>query len=127
MRATVSIKQVTDNAAAIRRAVAALTEQDVYIGVPGDNNARQDGGPTNAEIAYWQETGVPSRNVPARPALLPGIEDIRGEAAGLLEKAAKKALAGQEGGNPYVSAAGQGRRGERHPRQKRPPSAQKEP
>lgn len=97
MRATVSVKQVADNAAAIRRAVAALTEQDVYIGVPGDNNARQDGGPTNAEIAYWQETGIPSRNVPARPALLPGMEDIRGEAAELLETAARKALAGQEG------------------------------
>lgn len=97
MKTAVTVRQVADNAAALRRAIAALTEQDVYIGVPDDKNARKDGGPTNAEIACWQEKGIPSRNVPARPALLPGIKDIQGEAAELLKDAAKKALEGNEG------------------------------
>lgn len=97
MKAAVTVRQVANNASALRRAIAALTEQDVYIGVPEDENARKDGGPTNAEIAYWQEKGIPSRNVPARPALLPAIMDIQGEAAELLKDAAKKALEGNEG------------------------------
>ena len=110
MKTAVTVRQVTSNAAALRRAVAALTEQDVYIGVPADDsergdlkrknhgsNGRENGGPTNAEIAYWQETGIPSRNVPARPALLPAIKDIQGEVVELLKDAAKKALEGNEG------------------------------
>lgn len=109
MKTAVTVRQVADNADALRRAIAALTEQDVYIGVPADDSERGDlkrkdhgsngragGGPTNAEIAYWQENGIPSRNVPARPALLPGIRDIQGEAAELLKDAAQKALEGNE-------------------------------
>ena len=96
MKAAITVRQVADNASALRRAIAALTEQDVYIGVPEDKNARKDGGPTNAEIAYWQENGIPSRNVHARPALLPGIKDIQGEAVELLKDAAKKALESNE-------------------------------
>ena len=70
----------------------------MYIGVPEDENARKDGGPTNAEIAYWQEKGIPSRNVPARPALLPAIMDIQGEAAELLEMDGKKGSGGRTRG-----------------------------
>ena len=108
MKTAVTVRQVADNADALRRAIAALTEQDVYIGVPKDKNARKGGGPTNAEIAYWQENGIPSRNVPARPALLPGIRDIQGEAAELLKDAAKKALEGNEGAvNTALNKIGQ--------------------
>lgn len=108
MKTAVTVRQVADNADALRRAIAALTEQDVYIGVPEDKNARKGGGPTNAEIAYWQENGIPSRNVPARPALLPGIRDIQGEAAELLKDAAKKALEGNEGAvNTALNKIGQ--------------------
>lgn len=100
MKPTVSVSKRFDNAAAIRKAVQKLTEQDVFIGVPEDKSAREAAGDTgisNAYLAYIHEHGVPDKNIPARPALIPGIEDIRSEAADILKATAKKALEGNIG------------------------------
>lgn len=95
MKPTVSVKQLSGNAAALRKAVAALTDRDVYIGIPADKNvARQ--GVTNADLGYIHEFGAPAANIPARPHLIPGITDIQPQAAELLETAGKKALEGDE-------------------------------
>lgn len=99
MKTIVTVRQVRMDLSAIRRAVAALTGQDVYIGVPEDKTSRQaagDSGASNALLAYVHEFGVPERGLPARPSLLPGIEDIRDEAARILEDAARRALSGDE-------------------------------
>lgn len=75
----------------------ALTTQDVYVGVPADEAARKEAGDTgisNAHLAYVHEHGVPEKNIPARPALIPGIQDALPEAVELLEEAAKFALEG---------------------------------
>ena len=97
MKPAVTVTKTFDNAAAIRRAVQKLTEQDVYIGVPEDKSAREAAGDTgisNAYLAYIQENGVPEKNIPARAALIPGIQDIQAEAADILRDTAKKALEG---------------------------------
>ncbi len=97
MKPAVTVTKTFDNAAAIRRAVQKLTEQDVYIGVPEDKSAREAAGDTgisNAYLAYIQENGVPEKNIPARAALIPGIQDIQAEAADILKDTAKKALEG---------------------------------
>ena len=97
MKPAVTVTKTFDNAAAIRRAVQKLTEQDVYIGVPEDKSAREAAGDTgisNAYLAYIQENGVPEKNIPARAALIPGIQDIQAEAADLLRDTAKKAVEG---------------------------------
>lgn len=97
MKPAVTVTKTFDNAAAIRRAVQKLTEQDVYIGVPEDKSAREAAGDTgisNAYLAYIQENGVPEKNIPARTALIPGIQDIQTEAADILRDTAKKALEG---------------------------------
>lgn len=99
MKPTVKVKEVYDNTAAIRRAVRKLTEQDVYIGIPEDKAAREAAGDTgisNAYLGYIHEHGVPEKNIPARAALVPGIQDIQDEAAEILEATAKKALDGNE-------------------------------
>lgn len=81
----------------IRKAIAALTKQDVYIGVPAENAGARAGGMNNAELSYIHEFGAPAAGIPARPHLVPGIEDIKGEAADVLKGAAKQALAGNAG------------------------------
>lgn len=97
MKPEIKVTQTFDNVAAIRRAVHKLTEQDVFIGIPEDKAARETAGDTgisNAYLGYIHEHGVPEKNIPARPALIPGIEDIQGEAAEILKDAAAKALDG---------------------------------
>jgi hypothetical protein len=85
--------------ARLRKAVKALTDQDVYIGIPEDKAARKaagDAGISNAYLGYIHEFGAPSRGIPPRPHLIPGIEDIRTDAAAILETAAARALEGKE-------------------------------
>ncbi|WP_298032540.1 hypothetical protein [uncultured Desulfovibrio sp.] len=96
MKPVWSIKQVFSNAEAIRRAVSALTEKDVYIGVPAENAGQRSGGINNAELSWLHEFGAPAAGIPARPHLLPGVEDIRNEAVKILKDAAQKALDGKE-------------------------------
>lgn len=94
MKPSLSVRQVSDMTGAIRRAVSALTDKDVYIGVPAENAGSRPGGINNAELSYLHEYGAPAAGIPARPHLLPGVEDIREEAASLLKGAAKQALEG---------------------------------
>lgn len=96
MKPTLSVRQVADMSGAIRKAVEALTEKDVFIGVPAENAAPRQGGLNNAELSYLHEYGAPAAGIPARPHLLPGVGDIKGEAAGLLKGAAEQALNGNE-------------------------------
>lgn len=96
----VKVSKTFENIAAIKRAVKALTEQDVFIGIPEDKSAREAAGDTgisNAYLAYIHEHGVPEKNIAARAALIPGIMDIREEAAQILKDTGKKALEGNLG------------------------------
>ena len=100
MQPTISVTKTFENLAGIRRSLQALTAQDVFIGVPEDMTARQAAGDTgisNAYLSYIHEYGVPEKNIPARPHLIPGIKDIQPEAAAILKDAARAALEGSEG------------------------------
>lgn len=97
MKPTVTVKQTADMTKLMTQGVAALTKVDVYIGVPAENAATRAGGINNAELSYIHEFGAPAAGIPARPHLVPGIEDIKGEAAKTMEEAAKQALEGNEG------------------------------
>lgn len=97
MKPSLSVKQVFNNAAEIRKALKALTEQDVYIGIPAEKAGREAAGMNNASLGYIHEFGAPAAGIPARPHLIPGIEDIVPEAVVLLKSAAQKALAGNAG------------------------------
>lgn len=96
MKPAFSVKQVSNKVGAIRKSVNALTAKDVFIGVPAENAAPREGGINNAELSYIHEYGAPAAGIPARPHLLPGVEDIKTEAANLLKGAAKQALEGNE-------------------------------
>lgn len=109
MKPALSIKQTADMSGAIRRAVANLTGQDVFIGVPADDDERGDikkkdhgahgrasHGINNAELSYIHEFGAPAAGIPARPHLIPGIEKIIPKAANELKEAAAQAFKGNE-------------------------------
>lgn len=73
--------------------VRALTGQRVMVGIPETTTERGDQhGITNAELGYIHTYGAPSRNIPARPFLVPGVESERDRIAAILKAAAIKAL-----------------------------------
>lgn len=77
------------------KALAALTQSVVYVGIPADNTNRTDDAPIgNAAIGYIQETGSPINNIPARPFLVPGIKSVADRLASIFRKAGQNALAG---------------------------------
>lgn len=106
MTITMTVNKLND----IRKAMKALTDKDVLIGIPEDDAdrgdidkknhgsaARSKGGISNAYLGYIHEYGVPDKNIPARPFLHPGIERAREEIADALKRTAKKALQGNPG------------------------------
>lgn len=79
----------------MRKAVTALTSKRVLVGIPEENAERSDGGESsNALIGYVLETGDPSRNLPARPFLVPGVSEVEQQSIIRLRKAGKAALRG---------------------------------
>ena len=78
----------------ILNAVAELSNVDVLVGVP-HGEARTDGdGLTNAQIGYILETGSPAMNLPPRPHLARGVEEVQDDVADRLTKAVDAALQG---------------------------------
>lgn len=89
------VKISVDKMASIIKAINELGAKDVLIGVPEGNTDRKTGDPaTNAVIGYVQEFGSPANNIPARPFLIPGVQDIQKPASERLKVAAQRALSG---------------------------------
>lgn len=78
----------------IRKAMKALTDKRIMVGIPASGNARDDGPDGNADIAYTNELGSPVKNIPARPFLRPGVKLAMPDATVRLRKAARSALKG---------------------------------
>ena len=104
MPAKLTIKRTGSRTGSIEKAVAQLARTRLRVGIPGDSSPRpvepgQKGTPpSNALVGYVLETGDPSRNLPARPFLAPGVDDARAEVVRGMEKAAIAALSGRPGG-----------------------------
>jgi hypothetical protein len=96
-----------DNFRSIIDAINKLTNKDVLVGIPDSAPDRTDTPITNAQIGYVMETGSPAHNVPARPFLVPGVQDVQSECAERLGKAADAALGGsQQTAERQLSSAG---------------------
>ncbi|WP_374527760.1 hypothetical protein [Acinetobacter sp.] len=77
----------------ILQAVSELSQVDVLVGVPhGENRSEAD--MTNAQIGYLLETGSPAMNLPPRPHLVPGIEEVQDVIGEKLAAAVDAALSG---------------------------------
>jgi hypothetical protein len=86
--------------------IEAMTGKRVLIGIP-DANAGRKGGPiTNAALGYIHENGSPARNIPARPFLIPGVEEAAPKAIEAMKKFAAQGLTDPTAVDKGLNAAG---------------------
>jgi phage gpG-like protein len=98
-------KDITKDIAAATRKLAATR---VMVGIPAIKAGRDDGEPiNNAELGYIHENGAPEAHIPARPFLMPGINNKVEVITDQLEAAGRAALEGNAiSMNRYLNAAG---------------------
>jgi phage gpG-like protein len=75
--------------------IAELGEPKVYIGIPSSANPRQ-GAANNATIAAVHELGAPSRGIPARPFLIPTMQNNADKYTTLMAQGFRNALQDKE-------------------------------
>lgn len=68
-----------DNLREFESALKLLTEQEVLVGIPDEKADRRDTTEpiNNAQLGYIHDGGSPAHNIPARPFMVPGIEDAQ--------------------------------------------------
>jgi hypothetical protein len=86
-----------DNLLAVVESINDLVGKSVLVGIPASEAQRDDDSPMdNATLGYLHETGSPAANIPARPFLIPGVNDSQGTFEPELRKAAGSALDGNK-------------------------------
>jgi hypothetical protein len=78
----------------LMRAMKDMAKREVLVGIPSESsdNARKDGTITNAEIGMINEFGAPEANIPARPHLIPGVQEAWPAAQRRMAKGAEQIL-----------------------------------
>jgi hypothetical protein len=96
-----------DNMQAIIDAINRLSGKDVLVGIPDSAPERKEAPISNAQIGYILDKGSPAKNIPARPWLVPGVQDVQTQCAERLKKGATAALSGNpSGADAALTAAG---------------------
>lgn len=93
------VRVTKDKVPEVLAALRDLTASDVLVGIPEATTDRDhnDGSDiTNAALGYIHEFGAPAANIPARPFLIPGVENSLDRSTRQLELAAKAALTGDQ-------------------------------
>lgn len=88
MRVTVK----NDKTPKVIASLKAMKGAQVLVGIPDLTNGRQGSGIGNAALAYMNDRGVPSMNIPARPFLVVGVESALPKATKALQVYAAKAF-----------------------------------
>lgn len=92
-----TMKVTKDNVGKLLASIQNLVGQEVLVGIPASQAERSDEDPqpmNNAQLGYVHENGSPAQNIPARPFLIPGVEDTQESYTSHLKKAASAALNG---------------------------------
>lgn len=104
------VKVVQDHVPEVLKSLKDLLASEVLVGIPDTTTERENesGSPiTNAALGYIHENGAPEANIPARPWLVPGVQDAVKEFTPHLGAAAKAALDGDAGAaDAELQAAG---------------------
>lgn len=90
IRPTMSVTVTRDRIPGIVASVEELTRTQVLVGIPAANTGRDpvEGAEVdNATLGYVHEHGSPDQNIPARPWLVPGVQNA-------LPRVEKRLLAG---------------------------------
>lgn len=85
-----SLKITKDNTSQVLSAIQKMAGKHVVVGIPSENAERKDSEFTNAQIGYVNEFGSPANNIPARPFLIPGVQQASEKCANVLGKFAKQ-------------------------------------
>jgi hypothetical protein len=91
----ISVTKSIDTVNSLLARVHMLTENEVLVGVPQAQGARQQGVATNAMLAYVHEFGSPLRNIPPRPFLIPGIRKVSDQITARLVQAGRDVTTGR--------------------------------
>lgn len=91
-----SLTTTRDGVAALMKALHALTDRVVLVGIPSTATERKEKGEAadNAMLGYIHEFGAPAANIPARPFLVPGVEAAAMQVTTRLRAAAEAAIVG---------------------------------
>jgi hypothetical protein len=92
-----SLKVTKDSLAQLQASIKLLSEQEVLVGFPEETTDDRDDDPgtapiTNAALGYIHDNGQPEQNIPARPFMIPGMEEARESVTRHLSWAAKQVL-----------------------------------
>lgn len=94
-----SMTVTTDKLAQVLATMAQLVKKDVLVGIPDSAPEREEDTPlSNAQIGYILDSGSPKANIPARPFLVPGVENVQPEIVEDFRGGAKAALDGNAAG-----------------------------
>lgn len=97
-----------DRAERIAASLDRLSRRQLLIGIPADKTGRDPGPITNASLGYIHEKGSPARNIPARPHLVPGVQEVMPLIQDQMLKASKAAVRGDDMAvDQYLTNAGQ--------------------
>lgn len=91
----IGMKKVADETRKLAGSLRFLAEQKVMVGIPSSTAGRKEGPISNAALGYIHENGAPEVNIPARPFLVPGIENAQPDTVRYLRQAMDAALSGK--------------------------------
>lgn len=93
---TPGVTVIRDNVAELMRTIKLATQSEVMVGIPSTHIGRNEpGAPAhNAMLGYIHEHGAPAANIPARPHLVPGVEDAQPKIIEQFKKGMRGALSG---------------------------------
>lgn len=75
-----TVTVTTDKLAQVMATMAQLVKRDVLVGIPDSAPEREEDTPlSNAQIGYILDNGSPVANIPPRPFLVPGVENVQPE------------------------------------------------
>jgi hypothetical protein len=87
-----NLKTVTDNVDSVVRNITELSQQRLLVGIPDTEAGRTSGAVSNAFIGYAMEFGLPDKNVPARPFLLPTVKAMQGDITTTFRRMGERAV-----------------------------------
>ena len=95
-----NVKRVAITKDSVSKVFASINElvgKQVLIGIPDKTTSREqeiEGAMTNATLGYIHEHGSPKANIPARPFLVPGVQEQEEKALSFMVKAAQATMRG---------------------------------
>lgn len=93
------VAEAASNWNGLLKALEFIRNNEVYVGIPDDGNARKEEElkeVTNAELLFIHTNGSPKMNIPPRPVIEPAIENDVTRLNSMMKKAAKFAFDGNE-------------------------------